>query len=214
MMTMRLLSYTLFFSILFSVPSLLSQHNDMFVRQSQEQGFQCIDENGTLLFALPPGHEPTVRKTKEPFKLSNFYFVDFTENILPVKDDDRYYLINRKGEEVRDMGGNINWISALEEGIFRVFERFENRRNASLIIYHDKDGNPVFNGQKFWEASRFRDGRAVVQLDDGNGAWQLIDNSGQVILNLSDTIPGDIRRIAKFERGSWQLSVKSEKNSY
>lgn len=186
----------------------------MFIRQSQEQGFKCIDENGNLLFTLPPGHDPTVRDVKEPFKLSNFYFVDFGKNILPVTDGHRYYLIDRKGEEIRDMGDGLNWISALEEDCFRVFERFENRRNASVIVYHDKTGKPMFDGRKFWQASRFRDGYAVVQPGDKDGEWHMIDKQGKVVLNLTDTIPGDIRRIADFKRDAWQISVKTEKNYY
>ncbi|KAA3633966.1 MAG: hypothetical protein DWQ02_12230 [Bacteroidetes bacterium] len=186
----------------------------MFIRQSQEQGFKCIDEDGNLLFTLPPGHDPTVRTVKEPFKLSNFYFVDFSENILPVTDGHRYYLINKKGEEVRDMGEGFNWISTLQEGYFRVFERFENRRNASVIVFYDKNGQPMFDGQKYWEASRFRNGHAVVQLSDKDGEWHMIDKEGKVVLNLSDTIPGNIRRIADFKRDAWQISVKNEQNYY
>lgn len=213
-MTMKQLSCTILLLCFFSLPTLFSQERVMVIRQSQEQGFKCIDENGNLLFSLPPGHDPTVRKTREPFRLSNFYFIDFSENILPVNDGNLYYLIDKKGEKIRDMGDNLNWISALEEGFFRVFERFENRRNASVIIFHDKAGNPMFDGQKFWQATRFRDGHAVVQQKDKNGEWHMIDIKGETVLNLSDTIPGDIRRIASFERGSWQISVKNEKNYY
>ncbi len=211
---MRILNYVFLSLIFFTSAPLFSQDRVMFIRQSQEQGFKCIDEDGNLLFTLPPGHDPTVRTSKEPFKLSNFYFSDFSENILPVTDGNRYYLIDRKGKEIRNMGDNLNWISTLQDGYFRVYERFENRRNASMIIFHDKTGKPMFGGQKFWQASRFRNGHAVVQVGDKEGEWQMINTAGEVVLNLSDTIPGDIRRIAEFKRDAWQLSVKSEKSYY
>ncbi len=80
------------------------------IRQSQQQGFTFIDEDGATLFKLPLGHDPTVRQKREPFKLSNYYTIDFSANVLPVRNGDNYYLINQKGEKIRDMGNNYNWI--------------------------------------------------------------------------------------------------------
>ncbi|MCB0649803.1 MAG: leucine-rich repeat domain-containing protein [Saprospiraceae bacterium] len=207
------LLFVLQFFLLLTTSRISAQDQAMVVRQSREQGFTCINDQGTVLFTLPPGHDPTVRETNEPFKLSNFYFVDFSGDVLPVGDDLHYYLIDRKGEMVRDLGGDINWVSPFRNGFFRVYEQFENRRNASVIYYIDKHGNPMFDGKKFWEASHFREGSAVVQLDDGQGDWLMIDPTGKTLVNLSQEIPGDIRRINHFDRGIWQLSLKTG-NSY
>lgn len=207
------LLFVLHLFLLLSTSGIIAQEQVMVIRQSREQPFICLNDQGEVLFTLPFGHDPTVRETNEPFKLSNFYFVDFSSGVLPVTDGDHYYLINRKGKKVRDLGGNINWVSPFQDGFFRVHERFNNQRNSSVIIYYDKNGNPLFDGKKFWEASRFRQGRALVQLDDGQGDWLMIDTLGQTLINLSQEIPGNIRRINQFERGIWQLSVKTD-NSY
>ena len=186
----------------------------MALRQSSEQGFSFINTDGKVLFSLPTGHDPTVREKREPFTLGNFYDIDFSAGFLPVGDGDNYYLINEKGEKVRDMGGNFNWISKFQGGFFRGFKQFENKRNASMIIYFDKEGKPCFDGKKYWEASRFRAGKALVQLEDREGNWLLIDSTGKEVVNLSKNIEGRILRVHKFEYGFWSLGVNKSETSF
>jgi hypothetical protein len=199
--------------ICITASDLLAQDIVFAVRQSREQGFAIINTDGKTLFNLPPGHDPTVRQTREPFKLSNFYPIDFSDNILPVENGENYYLINKKGEKLRDMGNNYNWISPLRDGYFLGHEKYNNQRSSSMIIYLDKDGNQCFGGKKFWQGTQFREGRALVQLNDDKGEWILMDTTGKEIMNLTNEITGEIRRVAKFERGLWKLTVKIN-NSY
>ena len=208
-------SFLLLFFLFTLHINIFAQNKIMALRQSAEQGFTFINRNGDVLFSLPPGHTPTVREKREPFTLGNFYEIDFSTGFLPVKGDDtNYYLINKKGEKVRDMGDNFNWISKFQGGFFRGFERFEGKRNTSMIIYLDKAGNPSFGEKKYWQGSRFREGKAIVQLEDKEGDWLLIDSTGKVMVNLSKNLEGEIIMLHKFKYGFWNLGVNKSKTSW
>jgi len=171
------------------VSTLWSQPQIMLLRQSNEQGFLGIDDAGNHLFELPPGHEPTVRQDRESIRLGNFYKVNLSEGGLPVQYGEHYYLMDIKGNKIADLPDSLNWVSPFQEGYFRAYERYENRRNASWVVYLDKTGKPCFDGQRFWEGSPFVSGVAIVQPDTADD-WLLIDLTGHPIANLSDSIPG------------------------
>lgn len=198
---------------LFILNTNLAQDQVFALRQSKDQGFTFIDTSGKKLFELAPGHNPSVLSKKEPFKLGNFYSIDFSANVLAVNDGLHSYLIDRTGKKTANLQDSLNWISPIENGFIRVYEPYQGRRNASMIFYINKEGKACFEGKRFWEASIFRAGHAIVR-EETESEWLLIDSTGQTVINLSDSL-GNIRNYSwQANNKLWRLNIKQAEKSY
>lgn len=93
---------------------------------------------------------------------------------------------------------------------------------GSYIVFYDKMGNPAFEGRKFWEASSFINGKAVVQPYNASEAWDkqsadllVIDNMGRTLVNISKKVePIKLKHFTELKFGTYFFGTNENKSIY
>jgi len=77
-----------------------------------------------------------------------------------------------------------------------------------MLTYLDSKGNELFDGRKFWEATPFSEGFAIIQEKNQKGDWKIIERSGNEVLNLTQTLGMRIEEASHFVNGFANISVR------
>lgn len=130
-----------------------------------------IDQSGKVVFLLPKGHYPK--------PLNQLQVFDTLSALAVINYDKGSYLINAKGEKVKDFPR-------------RKFSEFYNGiaiitvPETRVQYYGKADTENLFEGQYYKKAYPFVNAWAKVLTKDYN--WQIIDTSGQIVLQF-DFLP-------------------------
>lgn len=215
-MKLRLIT-TILFLVFFQI--VRSQEKLLAIRQHSTQGFSIYDKDGHILFKLPPKNDPAVRTEWEPYFLSDFYIIDFSTGTLPVKSENGFYVVNKKGETIKKVTGEYMFVSAIQNNFFYATSRIPD--GSTVFEYFDAKGEPAFAGRKYWNGGEVIHGVALVQYyEDGvepllqNGDWVLMKNDGSEIKNVSSETKGKISRFCEIFPDQWNLTVEGEHSIY
>lgn len=107
----------------------------------------------------------------------------FYEGFATAVDDDKYFIINDKGEKVFESDGYVN---AFSDGLAVTYKNIGDYN--WLYGYVNQKGEMVIE-QKYNNASNFKNGKAIVRTQDEKS--QIINKTGEVIAELDFDITGD-----------------------
>lgn len=232
---MKLLSFTIILIFLFTKAS--SQELIIGLRTLNTEknlyNYKFYDTLGQELFYLPEGHTPVfkpilqkIREKDNDFKQNNssvllveeesLFFIESKEPGILIKPDKLLenelkfppYLINKAGIKIKEFP-IFEYTSPFSDSIFIGYRSIE---NGYMLRYLDHLGNELFDGQEFWEASPFVDGLAVVQKEDEQDDWLVIDKKGQTIVNITKTTGLKIDNVIEFHEGS-AIIIESKSNA-
>lgn len=173
-----------------------------------------VDINGKIVFKLEPGHKPI---TSAPL-LSHMIW-DGQQNsntllseIYPVeRPDGSFYWIDKKGRILKDFGTKFSSMSPFNGGYCLAWEKIDLEK-ANSLVFLDKTGNNAFGSKKFYKASPFSEGYAAVQLENEDGEWGYIDQTGNMAIHLNKEIKEKIFKIGLFRDGLALIMTKVEES--
>jgi hypothetical protein len=144
----------------------------------------------------------------------SIFFIDSSQRILPLTTPDSTYLVDFSGKVVKSFGTKYSFLSQPSQGIFLAFRQIENQY-AYMISYLNENGDQLFNGKEFWEATLFSEGLAIVQEENKNGDWKIINLKGEEVVNLSKNLNKKIVKAYPFIGGYANIIFKrDEKESF
>lgn len=107
----------------------------------------------------------------------------FYEGIATAADENKYFIINDKGENVFQSDGYVN---AFSDGLAVTYKHVGDYN--LLYGYVNPKGEMIIE-QKYKQAGNFKNGKAIVRTQDER--MQIIDKKGEVIAELDFDITGD-----------------------
>lgn len=140
----------------------------------------------------------------------NFLIINRNQRILPISTPDSTYLLDFEGKLVKSFGKHYTYLSQVTDGIFIGYCTIENRRDAFMLEYLNETGEPIFDNKKYWEATNFSDGYAVIQEEDEYGDWKIINLKGDEILNLSSLLNKKIIKANEYINGFANIIVQKD----
>lgn len=140
----------------------------------------------------------------------NFLIINRNQSILPISTPDSTYLLDFEGKLVKSFGKDYTYLSQVSEGIFIGYCPIEDRRGAFMVEYLKENGEPLFDDKKYWDATDFSEGYAVIQEENEYGDWKIINLKGDEILSLSSLLNKKIIKANKFINGFANIIVQKD----
>ena len=138
----------------------------------------------------------------------SFFITEKNQSVLPLSTPDSTFIINFKGELVKSFGKKYSFLSQPRNNIIIGYSPIKGEYGAFMLTYLDSKGQELFGGKKFWEATPFAGGFAIVQEKNQKGDWKIIDRSGKEVLNLTQTLDIHIEEASHFINGFANISVR------
>lgn len=141
-----------------------------------------------------------------PTNILTFFLTEKNQQILPITTPDSTYVIDFKGNLIESFGKKYQFLSQPKDGNFLGYRKIENQA-AYMLSYLNEKGEELFNGKEFWEATTFSESHAIVQEENENGVWKIINITGAEVLNLSNKFNRKIVKAYPFVNGYANLVV-------
>lgn len=193
---------------LFINTSTFAQDHNLWVvldQQVQNESTTVINHQGKATWSLPAGHKPQTDQKNDPINIKGLFesysTYDFEHGPLAVRSVDGWYLIDHTGKKIKDFGKTYKTLTAPMGGFYRAYEQHPVRRGASNIVYLDLQGNEAFSGKRFWEATAFNEGLALVQETDEKGRWLIINTKGETVVPLEAGLSSKMYQANEFQNG-------------
>jgi hypothetical protein len=182
-----------FFIILFffNFGCMYAQSNETVVfldMQTKGDKTLMIDINGKLIkeFSSEEKANGFVDESSELFHIKTFTTYDFTNGPLPIQKGKDWLLYDQKGNMVKAFANQYSKVGNPKERIYKAYSEIEGKSGQYMITYIDESGKELFNGEKFWEATEFKNHIAFAQLEDRNGEWVKLNSLEKKIYQIPE----------------------------
>ncbi|MBK8820329.1 MAG: hypothetical protein IPN49_15015 [Saprospiraceae bacterium] len=176
-----------------------------------------IDYNGKVMKVFSA--EEKVKVTEETHNtfaslsmFSSFVQYNFDDGPLPVQAGKNWYLYDKSGILVQDFGNRFFSLTKPSEGIYRVYEPIEGKNGSYMLYYIDRFGKELFSGNKFWEATSFKNNIAFAQIRDKNGEWVKLDAINTAITSVDPAISTKIYNIKRTNKNRSIATLNAKSN--
>lgn len=177
-------------ALLLCIVALLAQKPIAFI-----VGKNLYDLDGKVVLSLKDsqhflGNKKQKQLTFPPFAVSSLNDIEkinFDAPAFTIFDEKtkEIFIIDPFGKVTANLGIKFYAVGPFYEGKAIAYRKM-NERDAYMLSYIDKNGNILFNGKEYWEASPFSEGMAAVQFDDEKGEIGFINEKGEFVINLKD----------------------------